>query len=74
MTEFVAARPELRLIGDRFMRIQQAVGTTRTRRPETVRFLRDLIEELKANGFVANALRRAQQSQTLLAPLARPGS
>ncbi|MFJ9358900.1 transporter substrate-binding domain-containing protein [Streptomyces mirabilis] len=74
MTEFVAAHTELRLIEDRFMQIRQAVGTTRTRRPETVRFLHGLVEELKANGFVANALRRAHQPETLAAPLARPES
>nr|WP_133995941.1 transporter substrate-binding domain-containing protein [Streptomyces sp. 846.5] len=68
MTEFVAAHPEYRLIEDRFMQIRQAVGTTRTGRPETVRFLRDLVEELKASGFVAAALRRANQSDTLVAP------
>ncbi|MEU8978816.1 transporter substrate-binding domain-containing protein [Streptomyces sp. NPDC058251] len=68
MTEFVAAHPELRLIEERFMQIRQAVGTTTARRPETVRFLRDLVEELKASGFVADALRRAHQSETLVAP------
>jgi polar amino acid transport system substrate-binding protein len=68
MTKFVASHPEVRLIEDRFMQIQQAVGTTTTRRPETVQFLRDLVEELKASGFVADALRRANQSDTLVAP------
>lgn len=73
MTAYVAAHPELRLIEDRFMQIRQAVGTTRTRRPETVRFLRDLVEELKSGGFVADALRRSGQSETLVAPAAGPG-
>ncbi|MFE5481196.1 transporter substrate-binding domain-containing protein [Streptomyces sp. NPDC056527] len=68
MAEYVAARPELRLIEDRFMEIRQAVGTTLSRRPATVRFLSDLVEELKADGFVADALRRAHQSDTLVAP------
>ncbi|NDZ77282.1 transporter substrate-binding domain-containing protein [Streptomyces sp. SID10853] len=68
MTEYVAGHPEVRLIEDRFMEIRQAVGTTRTRGPETVRFLRGLVEELKARGFVADALRRAHQSATLVAP------
>ena len=68
MTEFTAARPEVRLIEDRFMQIRQAVGTTTTRRPETVAFLRELVEELKASGFVTDALRRAHQSDTLVAP------
>ena len=42
--------------------------TTRTRRPETVRWLRDLVEELRAGGFVADALRRAGQPPDLVAP------
>ncbi|WP_329320484.1 transporter substrate-binding domain-containing protein [Streptomyces sp. NBC_01262] len=68
MTEFVATHPEVRLIEDRFMQIRQAVGTTTTRRPETVRFLREIVEELKAGGFVADALRRANQSDAMVAP------
>ncbi|MFC7303942.1 transporter substrate-binding domain-containing protein [Streptomyces monticola] len=71
MTEFAGAHPEVRLIEDRFMQIQQAVGTTRERRPETVAFLRELVEELKANGFVAEALRRSGRSESLVAPAAR---
>lgn len=58
MTAFVAANPDLRLVEERFMAIRQAVGTTRSRRPETVSFLRELITELLDNGFVAAALRR----------------
>ncbi|MFD5627667.1 transporter substrate-binding domain-containing protein [Streptomyces sp. NPDC127072] len=68
LTQYVAARPGLRLVEGRFMQIRQAVGTTPSRRPETVRFLRDLVEELKADGFIAEALRRADQSEALLAP------
>jgi polar amino acid transport system substrate-binding protein len=68
MTRFVADHPELRLLEGRFMAIRQAVGTTVARRPETVRFLRAVVEELKASGFVADALRRSDQSPTLVAP------
>lgn len=68
MTEFVATHPEVRLLEGRFMQIQQAVGTTTTRRPETVELLCDLVEELKASGFVADALRRAHQSDAMVAP------
>ncbi|QKV92489.1 transporter substrate-binding domain-containing protein [Streptomyces sp. NA02950] len=68
LTAYVAAHPDLRLIEDRFMRIRQALGTAKSRRPETVRFLRELIEELKGHGFVADALRRAGQSAELVAP------
>lgn len=72
MAEFVATHPEVRLIEDRFMQIQQAVGTATTRQPETIQFLRDLIEELKANGFIAEALKRSNQSSHTVAPLAQP--
>jgi polar amino acid transport system substrate-binding protein len=71
MKEFVAAHPDVRLIEGRFMQIQQAMGTTRTRRPDSIEFLRSLVEELKANGFVADSLRRAGQSDVSIAPLAR---
>jgi polar amino acid transport system substrate-binding protein len=50
------------------MEIRQAVGTTRSRRPETVGFLRELVEELRASGFVAESLRRGDQADTLVAP------
>jgi polar amino acid transport system substrate-binding protein len=69
MTEFAAAHPACRLIAGRFMEIPQAVGTTKTRRQETVQFLHELVEELKATGFVAAALRRSGQT----APVAPPG-
>lgn len=68
MAEFVAAHSDVRLIEDRFMQIQQAVGTTKNRRPETVAFLRELVEELKASGFVAESLRRADQLDAAVAP------
>ena len=68
MTEFVAAHPACRLIEGRFMEIPQAVGTAAAKRPETTGFLRDLVEELKASGMVADALRRSGQT----APVAPP--
>jgi polar amino acid transport system substrate-binding protein len=68
MTEFVAAHPGCRLIEGRFMEIPQAVGTAKTRSADSVRFLRDLVEELKSSGFVADALRRSGQT----APVAPP--
>jgi polar amino acid transport system substrate-binding protein len=68
MTEFVAAHPQYRLIDGRFMEIPQAVGTLKAKRQETTRFLHDLVEELKATGMVADALRRSGQT----APVAPP--
>ncbi len=69
MTEFVAAHPGCRLVDGRFMEIPQAVGTARTRGAESIRFLRELVEELKSAGFVSDALRRSGQT----APVAPPG-
>ena len=69
MTEFIAAHPDYRLIAGRFMEIPQAVGTAKTKRQETAQFLHELVEELKATGFVAEALRRSGQT----APVAPPG-
>lgn len=74
MTAYATAHPDVRLLEDAFMVIRQAVGTTRSRRPETVRFLATLVEELKADGFVADALRRSGQSPTLVAPPERVDS
>jgi polar amino acid transport system substrate-binding protein len=62
MTEFVATHSGLRLIEERFMEIRQAVGTAKTKQPETMRFLHGLVEELKATGFVADSLHRAGQA------------
>ncbi|MEV6248630.1 transporter substrate-binding domain-containing protein [Streptomyces sp. NPDC051742] len=68
LTAYADAHPDVRLIEGRFMEIRQAVGTTVGRAPETLAFLRDTVEELKANGFVADALRRSGQDAGLLAP------
>jgi polar amino acid transport system substrate-binding protein len=68
VSEFVARNQGFRLIDERFMQIRQALGTTRTRAPGTVRFLAEAIEDLKASGFVADALRRSGQDSALVAP------
>ncbi|WP_155371610.1 transporter substrate-binding domain-containing protein [Catellatospora vulcania] len=70
MTAFAAAHPGVRVIDEAFMEIKQAVGTSRERRPETVQFLRDLVEELKACGFVAESLRRSGRLDAAVAPAA----
>jgi polar amino acid transport system substrate-binding protein len=67
---FVATHPGVRLIEPRFMEIQQAVGTSRARDADTVGFLRTFVEELKADGFVADALRRSGQDASVAPPAA----
>lgn len=64
---YVASRPGLRLIAGRFMEIRQAMGTPKDRRTG-VRYLSAFIDELKASGFIAAALKRSGQSETLVAP------
>jgi polar amino acid transport system substrate-binding protein len=68
MTAFVHGRPDMRLIDERFMQIQQAVGTTKGRHPDTVAFLRATVEDLKASGFVSEALRMSGQADAVVAP------
>ncbi|MFF0269136.1 transporter substrate-binding domain-containing protein [Kribbella sp. NPDC004536] len=68
ITQYVAENPDLRMIDERFMQIQQAVGTTKDKSEETVAYLSDLIDELKSSGFVAASLAAAGQSTTLVAP------
>jgi polar amino acid transport system substrate-binding protein len=71
--DFVARNPEFRMIDERFMEIRQALGITKTRAPSTVRFLAAAIEELKASGFIREALRRSGQDGALVAPPEPPG-
>lgn len=68
VTAFVKENPGFRLLDGRFMEIPQAVGVSKARRPQTARFLHDLVEELKTSGFVADSLRRSGQT----APVAPP--
>jgi len=70
VSAWVESRPGYRLIPGRFMQIQQAVGTALAHRPDTLEFLHEVVEELKASGFVAEALRRSGQS----APVAPPAA
>ena len=70
----VAARkdPGLRVIDDSYMVIGQACGVPKGRQA-AARYLRDFIEEAKASGFVAEALRRSGVSDATVAPAARFG-
>lgn len=50
--------PGLRLLDGRFMVINQAIGTPKERGEAGAKYLRDFIEQMKASGFVAQALER----------------
>jgi polar amino acid transport system substrate-binding protein len=62
--------PGLRLLDGRFMVINQAIGTPRGREAGA-RYLRDFVEEMKASGFVAQALSRHNIEGAAVAPLAQ---
>lgn len=68
VTRWAASRAEVRVVDERFMQIQQAVGIRRDRSPVTVAWLHDLVEELKASGFVADALAASGQADATVAP------
>jgi polar amino acid transport system substrate-binding protein len=72
VSDFAARTAGFRVIDERFMQIRQAVGVARTHAPGTVRFLAAVIEELKASGFISDALRRSGQDSALAAPPEQP--
>jgi polar amino acid transport system substrate-binding protein len=59
--------PNVRLIDGRFMEIRQAMGTPKGR-DAGARYLRAFVEEMKASGFVADALARSNQPDAAVAP------
>jgi polar amino acid transport system substrate-binding protein len=63
---FARSHSDLRVIPGRFMVIEQAMGTPKGR-PAGVRYLRQYIEEMKASGFVADALKRSGQTDAAVA-------
>jgi len=60
--------PGVRLLPGRFMVIQQAMGTPASRGPEAQALLAAFVEEMKAGGFVAEALRRHRIEGAIVAP------
>jgi polar amino acid transport system substrate-binding protein len=68
LARYVASHPGLRLVEPRFMQIRQAIATTKNRTDTAIAFLRDFVETVKANGFVADALARSGQDATVAPP------
>jgi polar amino acid transport system substrate-binding protein len=63
--------PGLRLLDGRFMVINQAIGTTKGRDAGAA-YLRDFVEEMKATGFIAQALARHKIEGAAVAPMSAP--
>jgi polar amino acid transport system substrate-binding protein len=64
---FAQAHPDTRVIPRRFMAIEQAMGTVKGR-DAGIAYLRTFIEEMKASGFVAQALSASGQGDAAVAP------
>jgi polar amino acid transport system substrate-binding protein len=66
---YAKEHPEMRVMPGAFEEIRQAIGTPKGRTAGAA-YVRTFIEEMKANGFVADALKRSGQK----APVAPPAS
>jgi polar amino acid transport system substrate-binding protein len=64
---YAKAHPGLRVMDGRFQEIRQAMGMPKGR-SKAAAYLKAFIEELKANGFVADALKRSGQVDAAVAP------
>lgn len=64
--------PGLRLLPGRFMVIQQAMGVPKGRGEAVADLLRGFVEDMKASGFVAEALARHRIQGASVAPAAQP--
>lgn len=64
---FAKDNPDLRIMDGHFMEIRQAMGTPKGRLA-AAKYLGAFIEEMKASGFVAEALKRSKQSAKVAPP------
>jgi polar amino acid transport system substrate-binding protein len=69
LVEFAKKNPNVHVMDESFMVIQQAMGTPRGR-DHGARYLCEFVEEMKASGFVAAALKRSGQADATVAPAA----
>jgi polar amino acid transport system substrate-binding protein len=58
----------MRMLPGRFMVIQQAMGVPKSRGEAAARLLREFVEEMKASGFVADAMQRHRIAGAEVAP------
>jgi polar amino acid transport system substrate-binding protein len=71
LVAYAKTDPNVRVMDGRFMVIQQALGTPKARydgRTAAPNYLRAFVEEMKASGFVADALKRSNQPDAAVAP------
>ncbi|MFC5521577.1 ABC transporter substrate-binding protein [Polaromonas jejuensis] len=64
--------PGVRLLPERFMVIHQAMGIPSSRNDHAFDFLKSFVEEMKASGFIANALAAHRIEGATVAPAGYP--
>jgi polar amino acid transport system substrate-binding protein len=69
LEQFARKDSGVRVMDGRFMAIQQAMGVPKGR-ARAHDYLRGFVEEMKASGFVADALKRSNQPDAVVAPKA----
>jgi len=67
LVAYAATNPDMRVMDEHFMEIQQAMGTPKGRLAGAT-YLRGFVEEMKASGFVAEAIKRSNQQATVAPP------
>ncbi len=70
LVSYAATNPDVRVVNGRFMVIEQALGTHKGRAAGAA-YLRGMIEELKASGFIAASLKASNQPDAAVAPPAK---
>jgi polar amino acid transport system substrate-binding protein len=71
LVAYAKTNPGVRVMDGRFMEIQQAMGTPKGR-TAGAGYLRAFVEDVKASGFVADALKRSNQSALVAPPGMKP--
>jgi polar amino acid transport system substrate-binding protein len=69
LVAYAATHSNVRVMDGRFMEIRQAIGTPKGRMAGA-RYLAAFVEDVKASGFVAEALKRSNQSAAVAPPAA----
>jgi polar amino acid transport system substrate-binding protein len=70
LVAYAATNPNVQVMDGRFMKIRQALGTPKGR-TAGARYLAAFVENVKASGFVAEALKRSNQSAAVALPAAK---
>ena len=64
---YAKTHPEVMVMQDKFMEIRQAMGVPKGR-TAGAKYLSAFVEDMKTSGFVADALKRSNQSATVAPP------